>query len=96
MFLAKGHLPEFHVGRYDKGDDEMISGAAHRSPEICFMAGENPGKPWLKDRLMKATILRHKWGPFPPNKVGRIAHQVKEEEGRKEGKDTIDINKYVI
>ena len=25
----------------DKGDNEMISGAVHRSPGICFTAGQN-------------------------------------------------------
>ena len=36
----------------DKGDDEMISGAVHRSG-ICITAEENPGKSQLGDRLMK-------------------------------------------
>ena len=26
----------------DKGDNEMILGAVHRSPSICFTAEENP------------------------------------------------------
>ena len=29
----------------DKGDNEMITGTVHRSPEICLAAEENPGKP---------------------------------------------------
>ena len=29
----------------DKGDNEMILGAVHRSPDICLTAEENPGKP---------------------------------------------------
>ena len=37
----------------DKGDNEMIPGAVHRSPGICLKAEENPGKPQLGDRLMK-------------------------------------------
>jgi hypothetical protein len=37
----------------DKGDNEMISGAMHRSPGICLTAEENPGEPELGDRLMK-------------------------------------------
>ena len=28
----------------DKGDNEMIPGAVHRSPAICLKAEENPGK----------------------------------------------------
>ena len=37
----------------DKGDNEMILGAVHRSPGICLTAEENPRKPQLDDRLMK-------------------------------------------
>ena len=51
----------------DKGDNEMILGAVHRSPGIWLTAEENPRKPQLGDRLMKgcATSHRLKWGPFP-------------------------------
>ena len=31
----------------DKGDNEMIPGAVHRSPDTCLTAEENPGKPQL-------------------------------------------------
>ena len=37
----------------DKGDNEMILGAVHRSHGICLTAEENPRKPQLGDRLMK-------------------------------------------
>ena len=37
----------------DKGDNEMIRGAMHRSPGICLTADENLGKRQLGDRLMK-------------------------------------------
>ena len=37
----------------DKGDNQMIPGAVHRSSGICLTAEENPGKPQLGDRLMK-------------------------------------------
>ena len=37
----------------DKGDNEMIPGAAHRSLSICLTTEENPGKPQLGDLLMK-------------------------------------------
>ena len=37
----------------DKGDNEMILGAVHRSPGICLTAEENPRKHQLGDRLMK-------------------------------------------
>ena len=37
----------------DKGDNEMIPGAVHRSPGIYHTAEENPRKPQLGDCLMK-------------------------------------------
>jgi hypothetical protein len=37
----------------DKGDNEMIRGAEHRSPGICLTPEENPRKPQLGDRLLK-------------------------------------------
>ena len=36
----------------DKGENEMIPGAVHRSPGICLTAEENPGKPQLGDSDM--------------------------------------------
>ena len=41
----------------DKGNNEMIPGAANRSPGICLTAEENPGKPQIGDFLMKAVWL---------------------------------------
>ena len=35
----------------DKGDNEMIPRAVHRSPGICLTAEENPGKPQLGDSV---------------------------------------------
>ena len=68
----------------------MISGAVHRSPVICLTAKENPGKSQLGDRLMKdMTIHCLKWGPFPPNEVGRIKQHVGEGDGRKEGNEVL-------
>ena len=68
-----------------KGDNKTISRAVQFSPGICLTTVENPGKPQLGDRLMKgrATIHRLKWGPYPPNEVGRIAQHVSKGEGRK-------------
>ena len=37
----------------DKGDNEMILGAVHRSPGISLTAEEYPRKSQLGDRLMK-------------------------------------------
>ena len=56
----------------DKGDNEMILGAVHRSPQ-------------LRDRLMKGLSTSHrlKWGPFPTNEVGRIAQHIRKGDGRK-------------
>ena len=36
-----------------------------------------------------ATSHRLKWGPFPPNEVGRIVQHIRKGEGRKEGKDGV-------
>ena len=73
----------------DKGDNEMILGAVNRSPGICLIAEETPRKPQLGDRLMKGLYDSHclKWGPFPPNEVGRITQDVRKGEGRKGEKD---------
>ena len=38
-----------------KGDNEMIPVAVHRSPGVCLMTEETPGKPQLGVRLMKAV-----------------------------------------
>ena len=56
----------------------MIPKAVHRSPGIYLTAEENTAKPQLEDRH------RLKWGPLPPNEVGRIAQPVRK---GKEGKD---------
>ena len=40
----------------DKGDNEIILGAVHRSPGICLTAEENPRKPHLGDRLIKGRL----------------------------------------
>ena len=37
----------------DKGDNEMILGAVHRSPDVCLIAEENPRKPQLGDLSSK-------------------------------------------
>ena len=63
----------------DKGDNEMILGAVHRSPGICLTVKENPRKPQLGNSPMKgcATSHRLKWGPLHPNEVGRTAQHVR-------------------
>ena len=69
----------------DKGDNKMILGAVHRSPDICLTAEENPGKPQLGDHLMKGLCDQSssQMGSLPPNDVGTIAHHVRKGEGRK-------------
>ena len=68
----------------DKGDNEMILGAVHRSPGICLTAEENPARR-PSDEGAVSISHRLKWGPFPPNEVGRIAqHSGREKEGNKE------------
>ena len=41
----------------DKGDNEMILEAVHRTSGICITAVENPRKPQLGDRLMKGLCV---------------------------------------
>ena len=67
----------------------MIPGALQRSPGICLMAEENPGKAQLEDRPMKGLCDQSspQWGPLPPNEVSRIAKHVRKGEGREEVKD---------
>ena len=52
-FPAKGYFapsfPSVTSVANDKGDNEMILGAVHRSPGICLTAKENPRKPQLGD-----------------------------------------------
>ena len=71
----------------DRGINEMLLGAVHGSPGICLTAEGNPRKPQLGDCLMKGLCNQlspqMKWGPYPPNEVGRIAQHVRKEEGRK-------------
>ena len=70
----------------DKGDNEMILGAMHRSPDNCLTVEENPGKPQLGDRRMNELCDQSspQMGPFPPNEVGRIAQHVRKGEGTKQ------------
>ena len=52
----------------NKGDNENIPGAVHRSPGICLKAEENSGKPQLEDCLMKGLCEQssHNYGiPYP-------------------------------
>ena len=55
----------------DKGDNEMIPGAVHRSSGIYLIAVENLRLETVDEGC--ATSHRLKWGPLLPNEVGRIA-----------------------
>ena len=59
----------------DKGNNEIIPGALHRSPSIYQSAEEN---------LRKMSMKTLKWGPLPPNEKGRIAQHARKEERREE------------
>ena len=72
---------------YDKGDNEMIPGAVHRSPGICLRAEENPRKPQLGDRLMKGLCDQSssQMGSLPTMRsVGSHSTSGREKEGKKE------------
>ena len=69
-----------------KPSDEV---AVHRSPGICLKTEETPGKPQLGVCLMTSYCL--KWGPSPPNEVGRIAQLVRKGEGWK--KDALESSR---
>ena len=79
-FLAKDHLPRVsHQSVNDKGDNEMIPGAVHRSPGI-YLTVRKPSDKGC------ATSYRLKWDPSPSNEIGRIA-QHGGRAGMKEGMD---------
>ena len=68
----------------DKGDNEMIPAAVHRSPGIYLTAEEIPGKPQLRDLLMELCDQSSpQMGTFPPNEVCRIVQRVRKGEKRK-------------
>ena len=71
----------------DKGDNELIPGAAHRSPGICLTAEESSGKPQLGDRLMKGLCYQSspQMGVTFLQMRTMGSHGTREE--RKEGKD---------
>ena len=54
--LANDHLPRVsRLSANNNGDNEMIPEAVHRSPGIYLTTEENPEKPQLGNRLMKAV-----------------------------------------
>ena len=69
----------------DKGDNEMILGAVHRSPGICLRAEEIPRKPQLGECLMKGLcdLSSPQMGSLSSKEVCRMAQHVRKGEGRK-------------
>jgi hypothetical protein len=84
-FLTKGHLSrvssQSRLSANDKGDNEMMPRAVHRSPDTYLKGEQNKG-----EHLLGGYTTRHrlKWGFLPPNEVGRIAQNVTKGKGRKE------------
>ena len=72
----------------DKGDNEMKTGAVHRSAGIYFMTEQNSRQPQLRDSLMKAVQ------PVIASINGRITQHIREAEGRKKGKDRVGHDQY--
>ena len=66
----------------DKGDNEVIPGAVHRSPGICLTAEENPRKPQLGDCLCDQSSPQ--MGPFlQMRSVGSHSTSGRQKEGNK-------------
>jgi hypothetical protein len=62
------------------GDNEIILGDVHRSPDIYLTAEENAANPQLGDCVTNYSL---KWGPLLPDKVNRIAQHARKGEKRK-------------
>ena len=87
-FLANRHLPrvsrQTHLTANDKGDNEMIPAAVHRTPDIYLTTEENSGnlKPW-DCRWKLCDQSSSQWGPLSPNKVVSISQHNRKGEWRK-------------
>ena len=64
----------------DKGDNEIIPGAVHRS--LAFDLQLRKRLENLTYVTFDATSYRLKWGPLPPNEIGRIAQHVRRKKER--------------
>ena len=77
-------IPQCHViydSNNDKGDNEMLAEAVHRSLAFTFTSQENPNKETVWWRLY--VCYRLKGGPLPPYDIDRIAQDIREEYRRK-------------
>ena len=70
---------QLRLSRNDKDDNDVRSGAVHRSPSIDLE--KNPGKPRLGPSDGSCAINDClKWGPSPTNDVGRNTQNFREGE----------------
>ena len=93
-FQAKGHLPPVTSVANDKGDNEMILRAVHKSPGICLAAEENPGKPQLGDRLMKTVrsgIALNRITFLQMRSVESHSTSEREKKGKQEGTELVTV-----
>ena len=82
-FLAKDHFPRVSLQSLMI---RMIPGAVDWSP-YRWGKRRNTSARRPSDEGAVRPFIALKWGPFPPNEVGRIAQHFKTGEGRKKGKD---------
>ena len=68
----------------DKGDNEMILGAVHRSPGICLTPEENPRKPQLGDCLIRPVIASNGVPFLQMRSTGSLSTSGREKGGNKE------------
>ena len=78
-----------------KGDNGMMPGAVHRSPGICFMTEENPGKPQLGKRLMKGLCYQSSPQLGSIGQSDRTAHQEGKRQERRKGRAEFVIYIYM-
>jgi hypothetical protein len=75
----------------DKGDNEMMPGAVHRSPGIYLTAKENPGNEGAVQPVIASNVVPY----FQMTSVG--SHSSSEcWEGRKEGKDYVLVLESIL
>ena len=75
----------------DKGDNEVTTGAVHRSPGISLKAEENPGKSQLRDNLIKAVlpVINSNGVPYlQMRSVGSHSTSGREKKGKERNKST--------
>ena len=85
-FLANVYLPrvprQSRLLANDKGDNEIIPGAVHRSPGIYLAAEKTPGKPQERVNEDSATSHQLKWDSLSPNDAPSIPRHVRKGGGK--------------